>query len=111
MGFKKFISFGIPAICALSYPTLSCAMLLVKSLPETNKTEVKYYDCFKNCKKQESDVAYNLQVESGGDSPIYNLCKKCAYKMISTELEKHENAQKFIKENINKDTNKLSCPN
>ena len=51
MGFKKFISFGIPAICALSYPTLSCAMLLVKSLPETNKTEVKYYDCFKNCKK------------------------------------------------------------
>ena len=31
--------------------------------------------------------------------------------MISTELEKHENAQKFIKENINKDTNKLPCPN
>lgn len=113
MNFKKFISFGISAMCALSCSTLSYAMILVNSLPKTYKTEedLKYYDCFKDCKKTESDIAYNLQVGCEEDNKIYNLCKECAYKMILTELEKHENASKFIEETINKDTNTLPCPN
>lgn len=97
MSFKKFISFGISAVCALSCSILSYAM---DSQPRSsctykNETDLEFYDCYDNCdcKKCKRGVSYNLQVYNipdTTDNSIYNLCHDCAYKKMAEFCKERE---------------------